>query len=216
MSTRSTETPRNAAVRPRRTIKRQQPGVRRQDLLNVTLGCLARFGARGTTGREICRQAGVSHGLLRHYFANPQNLLFETYEEVCDQILAQLGEQMEKPVPSPWASLDLFFESLFGNEFANPQLLGAWLAFWSLVRSEAEFAQKNDSFNLAFRTLLSRGFARFSESTLTVPSEEAVDIMKATTDGLWLEFCLSPERVQPERAIDLCKRTLRQLAPEPA
>lgn len=28
------------------------------------------------TGREICRQAGVSHGLLRHYFQKPDNLLF--------------------------------------------------------------------------------------------------------------------------------------------
>lgn len=58
----------------RRRTRREPPAVRRQDLIDVTVTCLARFGPRGATGREICRQAGVSHSLLRHYFRNPDRL----------------------------------------------------------------------------------------------------------------------------------------------
>ena len=79
--TKAVESKAEPAVTPRRRVRRQAPTVRRQDLLAVTISCLARLGARGTTGREICRQAGVSHGLLRHYFKNPENLLLETYQE---------------------------------------------------------------------------------------------------------------------------------------
>ena len=82
----------------RRRASRQAPDVRRHDLLAATINCLARLGPRGTTGREICRQAGVSHGLLRHYFADPENLLLETYLDTSgipdpDLIIRTSGEQ---------------------------------------------------------------------------------------------------------------------------
>ncbi|MBT0668268.1 TetR family transcriptional regulator C-terminal domain-containing protein [Novosphingobium profundi] len=214
MSTRSNKSQQEAVPRPRRTLKRQQPGVRRQDLLQVTLGCLARLGPRGTTGREICRQAGVSHGLLRHYFSNPQNLLFETYEELCDQVVVRLGDELAKPAPSPWAALDAFFETLFSQEWANTELLGAWLAFWSLVRNNPEFAQKNDSFNREVRTLLTGAMERLPATSGAMPIEDAVAIMTATMDGLWFEYCLSPDRLPRDHAIALCSRTLRRLIPE--
>jgi AcrR family transcriptional regulator len=76
-------------VRPR--VRRQPPAERRQELLAATVTCLARLGPRGATGREICREAGVSHGLLRHYFANPDNLLLETYRMLWTQYLGGIG-----------------------------------------------------------------------------------------------------------------------------
>lgn len=214
MSTRSTEKPHIAAQRPRRTNKRQEPGVRRQDLLQVTLGCLARLGPRATTGREICRQAGVSHGLLRHYFTNPQNLLFETYEELCDHVITSLSEELAAPAPNAWASLDAFFEKLFSEEWAQDEYLGAWLAFWSLVRNNPEFAKKNDSFNIEIRTLVHDAMARIPAGAAAMDLDDAVAIMAATMDGLWLDYCLSPTRLTRQRAIELCKRTLRQFYPE--
>src|SRR3954469_9750372 len=109
------EAPAAALPKPRRRARRQSPDVRRQDLLAVTISCLARFGPRGTTGREICRQAGVSHGLLRHYFKNPENLLFETYEELCDHFLARFEAELLAPHTDPWVALDRFFAVLFSE-----------------------------------------------------------------------------------------------------
>ena len=90
-----------APPEPRKRVSRQAPAVRREDLLKVTLTCLAQLGPRGTTGREICRRAGVSHGLLRHYFRNPDNLLFETYEELCDHFLARFEAELLTPDADP-------------------------------------------------------------------------------------------------------------------
>ena len=187
--------------------------MRRQDLLQVTLSCLSQLGPRGTTGREICRQAGVSHGLLRHYFANPQNLLLETYEDVCNQFIARFRGVLAQPHSDPWQALDAFFENLFSEEWASPELLGAWLAFCSLVRNNPEFAEKNAEFHAALHELLSDAMARLPAAQDSMPIKDAVPIMRAAAYGLWLDFCLSPEHFSREGAVTLCQQTLRRLFP---
>jgi AcrR family transcriptional regulator len=189
--------------------------VRRQDLLAVTVRCLARLGPRGTTGREICRQAGVSHGLLRHYFKNPDNLLLETYEELCGHFLARFQAELFDSRRDPWEALDRFFAVLFSEEWASSDLLGAWMAFWTLVRSHDDFARASEDYNNRLRDLLQTALSRLPRGKGGIPLDDAVPIMSAVMDGLWLDFCLSPGRLSRERAIDLCSATLRQLVPPP-
>jgi len=205
---------RQVAKQPRRRVTRQAPEVRRQDLLAVTISCLARLGPRGTTGREICRQAGVSHGLLRHYFANPGNLLLETYQDVCDNFIARFRLELANPDPDPWKALDNFFAVLFSEEWASADLLGAWMAFWTLVRSDDEFARVSDDFNRQVRGLLLTGVATLP-TAVRIDNADVASILSAVMDGLWLECCLSPERMSLDHAASLCSLTLRQLVPQP-
>ncbi|MCJ2181978.1 TetR family transcriptional regulator C-terminal domain-containing protein [Novosphingobium sp. 1949] len=221
MSTPPRAQPQAGTTPPRRIITRQDPGTRRQDLLQVTVGCLARLGPQGTTGREICRQAGVSHGLLRHYFANPQNLLLETYEEVCRQVIARLRARLDEDADAAdaWGAMDRFLETLFAPEAASSDMLGAWLAFWSLVRANPEFTARNEAFNAELRALLRTAMDRLipcgaRAGTADDPSlGEVQAIMTAIINGLWLEVCLSPDSASRERAIARCKTSLRRLLP---
>lgn len=202
----------DVAKQPRRRASRQAPEVRRQDLLAVTISCLARLGPRGTTGREICRQAGVSHGLLRHYFTNPSNLLLETYQELCDNFIARFQQELEVPHPDPWEGLDSFFAVLFSDEWASSDILGAWMAFWTLVRTDDDFRRTSEAFNDRLKDLLMAGVARLPAAR--IPNTDVAAILSAVMDGLWLEFCLSPRRLPREQALALCSLTLRQLVPE--
>lgn len=202
----------DVAKQPRRRASRQAPEVRRQDLLAVTISCLARLGPRGTTGREICRQAGVSHGLLRHYFTNPGNLLLETYQELCDKFIARFQQELEGPHPDPWEGLDSFFAVLFSDEWASSDILGAWMAFWTLVRTDDEFRLTSEAFNDRLKDLLVVAVARLPAAR--IPGSDVAAILSAVMDGLWLEFCLSPRRLPREQALALCSLTLRQLVPE--
>ena len=197
----------------RKRASRQAPDVRRQDLLAVTISCLARLGPRGTTGREICRQAGVSHGLLRHYFTNPSNLLLETYQDLCDTFIARFRQELSVPHPDPWQSLDNFFAVLFSDEWASSDVLGAWMAFWTLVRTDEDFAGTSERFNQELRDLLMTGIARFPTAE-RISNEDVAAILSAVMDGLWLDHCLSPTRLSRERALALCGFTLRQLIPQ--
>lgn len=194
-------------------VQRQPPEERRQDLLAATITCLARLGPRATTGREICRQAGVSHGLLRHYFVNPDNLLLETYQQLCDHFLARFEAELLTPHADPWEALDHFFAVLFSDEWASSDILGAWMAFWTLVRSNDEFAEVSEDYNRRLRALLDTAFSRLPHKAGGLARSDAIPILSAVMDGLWLDYCLSPSRLSRERALALCSLTLRRIAP---
>jgi AcrR family transcriptional regulator len=204
----------NGVPKARRRATRQAPAVRRQDLLTVTVNCLARLGPRGTTGREICRQAGVSHGLLRHYFNNPENLLLETYQELCDRMIARFAEELAAPHDNPWMTIDRFFAVVFSDEWSSSDILGAWIAFWTLVRSNADFAQVSEDYNRRLRAMLVTAVSRLPQGPLK--PDDLATLLSAVMDGLWLDFCLSPARLSRERAMELGQMTLRQLAPQTA
>jgi TetR/AcrR family transcriptional repressor of bet genes len=188
---------------------------RRKELQAATIACLARLGPRATTGREICRQAGVSHGLLRHYFDNPDNLLLETYQQLCNEFLERFERELLAPAPSsdPWDAMDHFFAVLFSEEWASSDVLGAWMAFWTLVRSNDDFAEVGETYNHRLRSLLDSAFSRLPPRQDGIAREDAIAILSAVMDGLWLDFCLSPSRLSRERALALCSLTLRQIAP---
>lgn len=198
---------------PRPRARRQAPEDRRQDLLAVTISCLARLGPRATTGREICRQAGVSHGLLRHYFNNPDNLLLETYQQLCDHFLVRFEQELAEPERDPWAALDRFFAVLFTDQWASSDILRAWMAFWSLVHTNEEFAEVSEAYNQRLRALLHAALGRLPRPA-GLSADDATVVLSAVMDGLWLDHCLSPTRLSRERALALCSRTLRQLVPE--
>ena len=191
-------------VTGRRRTKRESPLVRRKDLLDATVACMARLGPRGTTGREICRQAGVSHGLLRHYFRNPENLLFETYEQLCEDLLAHVELAVAPFHDDPWAALHAFFVAVFSDDWASPDIIGAWMVFWQQVRNRDDFAVVSDAFNMRQRALLEGIVTRLPDPARALPTADAVAILSAVLDGLWIEYYLSDRRTPHDRCIALC------------
>ena len=49
--------------------------ARREELVEATWRVIARAGMVGATMREIAREAGVSTGILAHYFTDKEDLL---------------------------------------------------------------------------------------------------------------------------------------------
>ena len=198
-----------ARAAPRR--RRASPLVRRADLVAATVSCLARLGAKGATGREICRQAGVSHGLLRHYFQNPDNLLLETYEQLCEDMLTQLEAAAKPGEGAPGEALHRYFVAVFSDDWAGPDIIGAWMVFWQQARSRDDFAAVSESFNVRQRALLQRLVANLPQHQSKLPLEDAIALLSAVLDGLWIEFYLSDQRTPRERCVALCDAAARRL-----
>jgi AcrR family transcriptional regulator len=198
-------------LRAKARHRRESPLVRRKDLLAATISCLARLGPRGTTGREICRQAGVSHGLLRHYFRNPDNLLFETYELLCEDLLAHVEAAVTPFEADPWQALHNFFLAVFSDEWASPDVIGAWMVFWQQVRSRDDFAAVSHAFNMRQRALMEGIVLRLPPHSSPLPMADAIAILSSVLDGLWIEFYLSDRRTPRERCIALCDQAARRL-----
>jgi AcrR family transcriptional regulator len=197
---------------PRRAA-RKAPADRRQDLMAAAIACLARLGPRGATGREVCRQAGVSHSLLRHYFEAPEALFLAAYQDLCDRFLAQFEARLTDPALAPEAALDAFFAAPFSDAWANPDILGAWIAFWTLTRTDPGFAAVNAAHNARLHALLAGALARRAPAAGAEAVEGSARILAALMDGLWLETCLRPSPAARAEAVRLCRLALARLLP---
>lgn len=168
------------------------------------------MGPNGTTGREICRQAGVSHSLLRHYFGNPQTLLLEAYSQLCDGFIARLETDLAGE-EDPWKAFDTLFRLHLSEEWAGSDVLGAWIAFWTLVRARDDFAEVRDNFSERLARLIAGIIARLPERKDGPPPANAASIIGGVMDGIWLEYGLSSNPMSREHAIALCNEAARRL-----
>lgn len=169
---------------------RAEPDVRRQSLIEACARVLAREGAGGTSVRAIAVEAGVSPGLVGHYFDGIDALVAQTYVHIEARVSQVIEAALEAAGDDPRARLDAFVTASFAPPIASGELLATWIAFWSLARSIPAIARQHDEQYADFRARLEALLARcgMPQSRL----RHAAIAITALVDGLWLELCLSP------------------------
>lgn len=181
---------------------------RRQALIDACAATLARKGAHGTSVREICAAAGVSPGLLRHYFSGIDALAAETYRAVGARVQTALNKAVDAADPTPQARLIAYLAASFAPPIADPDLLATWLAFWSLTRTDARIARLHHDIYAENRVTLEAlldACAPGMEHRLTAVA------LTALVDGLWLELTLGNAPFTPDEATALAGRWLNAL-----
>jgi len=188
----------------RANFTREDADTRRLALIEATSSCLAELGVAGTSVRTICARAGVSPGLLRHYFDGIDALIAATYAHVTATVGATLAAAVAEAAPEPRARLIAHATANFRPPIADPALLATWIAFWSLVKTDPAIA--------AIHAETYAGSRRELEALLAdcgLAQAEAVLAAIALTaliDGLWLELTLDPASFTPEQAIAMAIR----------
>jgi AcrR family transcriptional regulator len=87
---------------PKPATRRQaQANSRREQLLAVALDHFAEQGVRGTSIRDIARAAGVTEGLIYHYFDDKAGLIRAVIERFtfAEEMAAQLSDAADLPAP---------------------------------------------------------------------------------------------------------------------
>ncbi|KQV54838.1 MULTISPECIES: TetR/AcrR family transcriptional regulator [unclassified Caulobacter] len=193
----------------RAAFTREAPDVRRQTLVAAAETVLAREGVAGTSVRAICAEAGVSPGLLRHYFEGVDELITAAYEAVGQRIDTALDAAVETVGADPRERLLAYLTASFAPPVLDPRLLAAWIGFWSLVKTKPRIAAIHAASYAAFRarleTLLAAAGAR--------DTRLAAIALTATVDGLWLELCLDPATFGPDEATRIIARALEGWLP---
>lgn len=190
-------------------FRRSEPDARRADLIAATARVLAREGTGGASVRAIAVEAGVSPGLVGHYFAGIDALIAATYAHVEHTVSEALDAAVAAAGPDPRARLDAFVTASFSPPIASGELLATWTAFWSLVRSRDDIARQHDEQYAAFRARLE---ALLAECGLPAARlRHAAIAITALVDGLWLELCLSPEAFSADEADAIARSVLDAL-----
>ena len=188
---------------------RADPDERRQSLIEACARVLADRGAAGVSVRAICAEAGVSPGLLRHYFAGVSEAIAETYRWTGRRIDAALADAMAAAGDDPRARLLAYLTASFRPPIASPELLASYVAFWGLTRGDPLIAAIRSEIYGAYRDQLEMLLRAYRP---TLPDTRLPAIaLTALIDGLWLELSLGNAPFTPEEAETLAERWLASL-----
>ena len=193
----------------RQSYTRIDPDTRRLSLLDATARCLAKRGAAGVSVRGICAEAGVSPGLLRHYFDGVSQAIAATYRWTGWRVAQALDEAVAAAGPDPRARLLAYLTASFRPPIATGELLATWLAFWSLTRSDPAIAAVHAEIYAEFRAGIERLIAdlRPDLADRRLPAVA----LTALIDGLWLELSLGHAPFTPDEAGRLAEMWLDRL-----
>lgn len=175
----------------RRSFHRAPEAERRQELIDATLDCIAEFGLRGATVRQIAVRAGVTGGLVRHYFESKDHMIAAAYR----QVLANFATNAETVEGDARVRLREFIVRNLTAPIADSRSLSLWASFISQVRVDPVLAAIHREGYLGFRSELQRLIGVFLKAHGRDAREEecrryAIAI-NGLIDGLWLEGCLA-------------------------
>lgn len=175
--------------------------IRRRQLIQATMEAIDEAGLADATVVRIARRAGVSAGIISHYFGGKDGLL----EATMRQILTDLGDAVARrrqalQTDDPREHLRAIIDGNFDRSQVSQSVMKTWLAFW------ASSMHKDNLQRLQYvndRRLYSNICHQFRHCLPKAQARRAARGLAAMIDGLWLRGALAPDRMDVDRARSL-------------
>jgi AcrR family transcriptional regulator len=182
-------------------IRRAKPQLRRQQLIDATLECLAEFGHSGTTVRVVCARAGLSPGMVKLHFEGIDDLIAASYAYIGKYVADIFEQAMIEAGEDPLSRLRAVVDANFQSPVLARNKLPIWLSFWSLVPTNAEIRKTHAMIYDRYRERLGALIERIAAShSLDLDVRRTVFAFVAMIEGLWLQLCLEPSQFSLDTA----------------
>ena len=161
--------------------------TRRRQLVDVTIDSLAEVGYVGTTLAQIAGRAGVSPGLVAHYFGDKDGLLEAAFRALARRVGDHVRARLRQ-VSTPRGRIQAVIDANLAPEEFEQRTGTAWLAFWGQVLQVKALKRVQSVYQR--RTLSNLRSALLK----LVPLEEAQPLaamIASMIDGVWLRAALS-------------------------
>ncbi|MFM2280255.1 MAG: hypothetical protein RLZZ444_2486, partial [Pseudomonadota bacterium] len=179
----------------RRPFRHESEDVRRQDLIAATLDCIADYGIQGATVRQIAERAGVTPGLIRHYFVSKERMFQTAYREIMNTMFETASKASEEHGSDAIGRLKVFVLANFRPPIIDPRMLSLWATFISQIGVDPELASIHREGYLAFRdrleTLLQDVLTEAGRKPNQDDCRRMAIAINGMIDGLWLEGCMA-------------------------
>jgi TetR/AcrR family transcriptional regulator, transcriptional repressor of bet genes len=166
-------------------------------LVEATIASISQDGLAGASIEKITRRAGVSRGLVRHYFGAKSNLLAEAFQRLAQDFREMLGMHLEgEPDGDRAAELRLRHSILpmFERLEPAPDRQYAWFGFWALARSEPQIEQLNHELYEEIVEYLGGQVADVARRRgMTVDAAAAGRGLAAMMEGSWVHSIIGVE-----------------------
>lgn len=161
--------------------------ARRQQLIEVTIDSLAEVGYVGSTLAQIAQRAGVSPGLVAHYFGDKDGLLEAAFRTLARGIGDRMRERLRR-ARTPRGRVQAVIDTNLAPEEFDQRTGTAWLAFWGQVLHVKGLKRVQTVYQRRMLSNLRHALRRL------MPADEARSLaamIAAMIDGVWLRAALS-------------------------
>jgi TetR/AcrR family transcriptional regulator, transcriptional repressor of bet genes len=188
--------------------------LRQRQLIDATLSTINDVGIQAATIAQIAKRAGVSTGIISHYFGDKSGLLEATMRDITSRLRTSVTTGLRLlPEASAEQRLSIIVAANFDETQVNPAVTKAWLDFWS---SSLHHPGLHRLQIISSRRLLTALITEFKQSLPRPLARQAGYGLAALIDGLWLRSALSGEPTDQQQINAITTHYIRQyLATEP-
>lgn len=173
---------------------------RRAAVLAAAVGCIAEKGWQDVRLRDVAAAAGVSIGLLQHYFSSREQLVAQAFAKASQDLLEQASAGAPQDAGA-WDRVVALVEALIHRDDLQGRSL-LWVEFAAAAARHAEireaFRAIYDTWHARLREAVVAGVAR-GELAPVMPVDDAVEALLEQNDGFLLAIASGLERVTGER-----------------
>lgn len=174
-------------VSERRPYRREPQERRREALISAALDLMAEGGPKAATVRAIAERAGMTPGLIRHYFQSKDELTRAAYAAVMDRMTQDSIAATEDIGNDPAARLVAFVVASLRPPVMDGERVRLWAGFLHHVRQDPMMRDVHEITYLGYRDRLQA----LIQSLPTQPPPQTARALaiacNAVIDGLWLE-----------------------------
>ena len=196
-----------------RIRQRHPPDQRRTALVNAALQVIARDGVSAATVRAIAAEAGVTPGLIRHYFDSKNALIIAAY----DQHMHQLNEasSLDLAGSSAAARLAHFVRQTLTPPVTHPRALRLWAGFMQFLDTdpalEEVHARRYHQYRQKLEGLIGATLDEAGQAVTGTERTSLAAACNALLDGLWIEGSAQPGAMNNRALSDLALRSITKL-----
>ena len=166
--------------------------ARREALIAAALDLMAAGGPGAATVRAIAEKAGVTPGLIRHYFNSKGDLTRAAYQAMMATLTSSSIAAPAHAQSGPEARLALFVAVSLRPPIVDPASLGLWAGFLHQVRHDPQMRAVHETAYLHYRDLLQGLIAAQPRPAGDAQLRADAIACNAVIDGLWLEGSALP------------------------
>jgi AcrR family transcriptional regulator len=180
--------------------------IRREQICRAAATVISREGFAGTTMRMVAEEAGVSTGMLNHYFANRQDLLEQALVFVSERAQARMREAIEG-IPPGRARLAALLDSALADGQEITETWRVWINAYGEAVRLADLRHTIDSRLNPWYELVDKALEGLvpADTDGTIPWSWRFD---AILNGLTLQALTTEAALDGERIRDEVIRTL--------
>ncbi len=181
--------------------------LRKAQLIDATILCIHEEGVARSSVQRISKRAGLSPGIVAHYFDDKDGLLTATLSRLNKNLSEEIIRRMKRanePLDRLWAILDAHFQPV---HFA-PDTVDTWFALWGKMREIPNLQRVQRIYEARLRSNLRHALRPLVSAERV---EVVADALSAMIDGLWAKSAQPTTEISAERAKTVFSDTLSRL-----